>query len=106
MLGGMLYLPVWLYVALGVSLTGEAVAIEGLGPVQALARSWNLARGNRMMLLAYLLVLMLFVVLGVCVFLVGMIVAGVLASIAHNESYLRLVRSDEEQREWELDATA
>jgi len=51
------YLPVWGYVMLGFLLVEGAVAIEGKRPIEAVQRSWQVAEGNRLRLLLYLLVM-------------------------------------------------
>ena len=89
-----------MYVLLGVYLVPQAVALEGLAPAAALKRSWAIADGNRWWLLLYLVVLRIFAVLGLLLCCVGVLGTGAMRIIAINESYLRFVHSDEEQREW------
>jgi hypothetical protein len=48
--GTVLYAPVLAYVWLGIVLSDQAVALEGLQPVDSIRRSWSLARGHRWML--------------------------------------------------------
>ncbi len=94
--------PVWIYVLLGLSLMPEATAIEGLGPRDALRRSWSLVAGNRLQLLLYVVVLAVFTLLGLLACCVGVLFTGAISHIANYESYLRLVRSEEEQLGWAL----
>ena len=96
----LLYLPVIFYVTLGASLIPQAVAIEGLRPMEALKRSWELVAGHRLELFIYYLFLGLFSMLGLLACCIGVFVTGTLFQIATYESYLRLVRSDEEQAKW------
>jgi hypothetical protein len=92
-LSWLVYIPFYLFVALGLSLAIQAVAIEGLQPTQALRRSWSLASGNRLRLLVYWLTLCVFTLIGFCLCCVGVFVTGALAQVAANESYLQLVKS-------------
>jgi hypothetical protein len=96
----LLAIPVVVYVWLGVWLAEQAVAIEGLDPVSAVKRAWSLADGNRWWLLLYIVILRVFQALGILLCCVGVLGTGALGMIALNDSYLRLVRSDEEQEGW------
>lgn len=93
--GALLYLPCFVYFVLGVSLATEAVAIEGMQPTEALARSWELVRRHRMVLLLYLVVTGLAAVLGVLACCIGLFVSYPLMRAGWYESYLRLVREGE-----------
>ena len=96
----LVYLPLWIYVGLGLSLMPEATAIEGLGPVDALKRSWELAAGRRLTLLLYFIVTQLFGLLGFLACCVGVLLTGPMVEIAYYESYLRYIRSSEDQEQW------
>jgi hypothetical protein len=98
------YSLVFAYVGLGVCLAGRAVAIEGLQPPAALKRSWDLVRGHRLRLGTYYSVLWVVGVLGIFLCCIGVVFTATLASVAHNESYLRLVRSAQDQSGWWCDA--
>jgi len=98
------YSLVFAYVGLGVCLAGRAVAIEGLPPPAALRRSWDLVRGHRVRLGTYYCVLWVVGVLGIFLCCIGVVFSATLASVAHNESYLRLVRSAQDQSGWWCDA--
>ncbi len=100
------WIPAWLYVYLGVRLTEQAVALERLDPIAAIRRSWSLVRGNRWQLFVYLFVLTVFQLLGVLACIVGVFVTGTMKLVSINESYLRLVRSSDEQLTWWLDVGA
>ena len=98
---GLLLVPaalVWIvpaaYVWIGVALTNQAVALEGLPPVEALKRSWSLASGNRLMLLLFAIVLGIFHALGFCLCCFGLFLTGTLSLTAWSDAYLALVRGD------------
>jgi hypothetical protein len=87
------YIPVAVYVWLGVALSGYAVALEGMDPTEAIARSWLLMRGHRWQLVWFWLVMtvpQVFCCLCCLLFLPAMI-----EHTAWVESYLRLVREGE-----------
>jgi hypothetical protein len=86
----LLALPTSIYVALGLSLGDHAVALEGMGPLAALDRSWELTRGNRLTLFVYLLVTGLFTVLGFLLCCVGVIGTRAVTDVGTTESYLLL----------------
>ena len=98
------YSLVLAYVGLGICLAGRAVAIEGLPPPAALKRSWDLVRGHRLRLGTYYLTLWVLGAAGMLLCCIGVVFTATLASVAHNESYLRLVRSRQDQSGWWCDA--
>jgi hypothetical protein len=101
LLGGLaLYLPVIFYVALGVGLSEQAVALEGHAPVDSIRRSWELVRGHRWMLLWYSIVLGIFSMLGLCACCIGVFLTGTMAETAKSESYLALIRGKERDSWW------
>jgi hypothetical protein len=89
-LGGLLYLPLWAWLVLGLVLVEEAVAFEGRDPVAAFRRSFELARGHRLQLLAYTLVMLVLTLGGCCLCLIGVLVTGPWARLAWFESFQRL----------------
>lgn len=93
--GVLLYLPVFVYVCLGLSLVAPAVALEGREPSDAVRRSWDLARGNRLRLLVYFLVMTIVAFLGFCLCIIGVFFTATLANAAQFESFLRATRGDE-----------
>ena len=95
-----LWLPAIAYLYLGLRFVAQAVAFENLGPIDALRRSWSLVDGNRWSLALYLVVVNIFAALGVLACGVGVLVTGTMKVAAINESYLRLITSDEEQASW------
>ena len=98
--GFLIWFPAFLYVALGISLAEQAVALEGLQPVESLKRSWSLVSGHRLMLLLYWVVTGIFTSLGVCLCFFGLFVTGTMALTARSESYLALVRGGERSGWW------
>ena len=86
------YVPVLIYVGIGICLVSEAVAIERMQPMEALSRSWSLARGQRMRLLLYGVVMWILTVSGLCLCCVGILGTFTWAETAKIESYLQLVR--------------
>jgi hypothetical protein len=77
-------------VALGLLLVEEAVAFEEKPPLEALGRSWELARGNRFQLLIYWTAMLVLTGAGLCLCLVGVLLTGPWCRIAWFESYARL----------------
>ncbi len=95
-----IWLPVILDIYLGLRLADKAVSLEGLGPADALRRSWELARGNRFRLALYLIVTGIFAMLGILACGVGVLVTGPMRVVALNESYLRLITPVDQQSDW------
>lgn len=89
------YLPVAVYLWLGFALAPLAVAVEGLGPTEALGRSWQLVRGHRWTLFLYLLVLRLAGLLLLCCCCVLFFGGTILEQTSLVDSYLRLIKSGE-----------
>jgi hypothetical protein len=96
----LLWIPFMIYLALGLSLAPQAVALEGLNPIQAVRRSWTLVSGNRLWLILFGLVFGLVNIAGLCACGVGLLITVPLTYAASSEAYLRLVRSREEQGNW------
>ena len=103
-------LPALIYVALGLTLGECAVVFEELGPLDALDRSWELARGHRVDIFLFLLVFGLFqvvaVIAGILMLCVGVLVTLPLAysmqAVAFTEGYLLLARTPEETDAWAI----
>ena len=89
---------VWL--SLGFLFAIHAVAIDGCGPIEALARSWALARGRRWRLLGFVLATALFVLAGLLVFCVGYVFTGALGMLMPAELYVALTRGEGYDRYW------
>ncbi len=96
----LLYLPIWIYVVLGLALVEQAVAIEGKDPVQALQRSWQIARGNRIQLLIYVVVGAVVSFAGVCACFVGVLVTSAWVLVARTESFARFALAVPEGGWW------
>ena len=86
---GLLYVPIWIYILLGLVLVEAAVALEAKDPVQALQRSWQIASGNRIQLLLFWVVTYVVGFSGVCLCCVGVLFTGAWTSVALVESYAR-----------------
>lgn len=83
-----LALPVLVYVWLGLVLGDFAVSLEDLGPIAALDRSWELARGNRVRLGVFFSVMELFNLLGLLVCCVGLFLTRPIAQVGATEAWL------------------
>jgi hypothetical protein len=94
--------PVSIYVGFGLWLGEYAVALEGLGPMDALERSWGLASGNRLRFLLFSFVLGMFNVVGLMLCCVGVIGTKAIGDFGTTEAYLLATRDDWEQ--WRLTA--
>ncbi|MDP2305123.1 MAG: hypothetical protein Q8P18_03770 [Pseudomonadota bacterium] len=81
-------LPVVVYVWLGLALGDHAVALDGLGPVGALDRSWELARGHRLRIGVFVAVTDLFSALGLLACCIGYFVTRTIAEIGLTEAYV------------------
>jgi hypothetical protein len=93
----LLYLPVLVYVGLGISLARYAVACEGLGVTEAFSRSWELVRGRRWTLFLYHVVFLLTELC--CCLWCFLFVPTSLIETAKLDSYLRLTHAGE-PRTW------
>jgi hypothetical protein len=99
----LVYLPVWIYVGLGLQLAPMAVAVEGMGPAEAVSRSWQLVRGHRWTLLLYWIVLwvaQILIVLPCCCCPLLVFVPTLLEETTTCDSYLRLVKSGSPETWW------
>lgn len=89
--------PVGIYVGLGLSLGEFAVALEGAAPMQALERSWELARDNRLTLLWFFVVTGFFTALGFLACCVGIFVTFPIVQVGTTEAYLLATREDRDR---------
>jgi hypothetical protein len=85
------YVPIVVYIGLGLSLAGHAVAIEDMGTNEAIVRSWLLVRGHRWSMLFFWIVVGLLHVLCCCLFF-GPTMVTETAAI---DGYLRLVKGSD-----------
>jgi hypothetical protein len=85
-------LPATVYVSLGMALGTHALVFEGLGPMDALSRSWDLVAGNRIRLMIFNFVLGLVGTLGFLLCCVGAIPAGAVVQTATTRGWLLLTQ--------------
>jgi hypothetical protein len=97
---GLVWLPVPVYVLLGLALVKPVVALEGLDPFAAFARSWSLARGHRLRLLWFFVALEVLTLSGLCLCLIGVMFTWTLTRVAWIDAYLALTRGGERERWW------
>lgn len=107
--GLLVALPVTAFVAFGGYLGDCAVVLEGASPVEALRRSWSLARGNRFALFWFALVCLavqMVGALGILVCCVGIVftmpLAIALTGFAKTESFLVFTRGSAPSANWSL----
>ena len=91
-----LALPVTLYVALGLYFGPWLVVLDGLRARVALERSWEMARGRRVHLLVFILVMSLFSLLGMLLFCVGVVLTRGLAETGSSAAFLLFTRGQAE----------
>jgi hypothetical protein len=92
------FLVLWLLVAVpfvawlaaGMALTERAIVYDGMGPVDALGRSWELTAGQRVWVILYAFVLGVVRSMGLLACCVGVFVTGAAMDYAWSESYLAL----------------
>ncbi len=96
----LLAIPVALYVTLGLVFGELAVALDGARAVEAVERSWDLARGNRGWLFVYLCVTGLFTLVGICLFCFGIVVTRAIADTGFTEAYLLTTNPRESLEGW------
>jgi hypothetical protein len=84
----MFLFPVAIYVGLGTLLGERAVVLEGLGPTDALRRSWSLASGNRLQLFWFSFVMGLANFAGLLMCCIGLIPARGISEYAITEAFL------------------
>lgn len=94
------YVPVMLYVLLGIAFVPQAIALEGRSATDAFRRSWEIARGHRLALFVLFLVLVVLAFVGLCCCLVGVLFTGTLANVAKNEAFLAWTRPAERAGWW------
>jgi len=106
----LLSLIVSLYVRPGLAFGAEAITFDGLGVMDGLARSWDLARGLRMQMILFFVVMGLVnaaaFVVGLCACGVGVFVTAPLArggtDLAATRAYLILTRGVTVADDWTL----
>jgi hypothetical protein len=96
----LLWLPFYVYLALGLSLVSPVIALEDLGPTAGVARAWQLARGHRWPLLWFWIVTSIFSGLGVCACCIGALITMPMAQAMHVEAYVALKSGDQYPQWW------
>lgn len=99
-LASLLYLPVAIYVWLGFGLAKLCAAVDGLGPVEAMGRSWDLVRGNRWLFLVYAVLMCFVTLLGVLCCCFPVVFTTAWTEAAYVDSYLALTRGEERTGWW------
>lgn len=105
-----LMLPAILYVHLGLVLAPQAMALDGLGTLAAVSKSWKLMSGNRFQYIWFSVVCFLYalfmVVIGLLACLIGVLftvhIALAVIDTAKTEAYLLLTRDDDEVDTWNV----
>ena len=85
------------YVSLGLSFGSEAIALDGLGPIEAMEKSWTLVSGHRWPLLLFSMVLGIVSFMGMMACCVGIIVTSGIAGLGWTEAYLIATCDDWEE---------
>ena len=88
----LLPIPVMVYVSLGLWFGDRAVVLDGCSPTEALERSWELARGKRLQLFLFVLVVELLGLAGLVACCIGVFVTRAVADVATTEAYLAWTR--------------
>ncbi len=91
----LLIVPVMIYVSLGLKFGEHAVSLDGCTTMGALEASWELARGNRLRMFFYLLVMGIIAMVGICMFCIGIIFTRAITDTGVTEAYLLATRPDE-----------
>jgi hypothetical protein len=97
-MAALLSTPVSIYVWLGLRFGAHAVALDGDGALEALERSWALARGHRLRMLLYMVVTGALWLGGMCVCCVGIFVTRAVVDVARTEAYLLATRDEPDLR--------
>jgi len=95
-----LWLPFLAYVGLGFLLAPSAAALDGLGPIGALRRSWQLAKGRRIALLVFWIGVILAALAGLLLLCVGYLATTALTILMPAEAYLALAHPEERRGWW------
>ena len=88
-----------IYVGMGLVLSEAALLYEDREPVDAVKRSWTMAKGNRLRLFAFVLVVFLFTLAGLFFCCVGVIATGTIARFSILEAFLQLSETQGEEPE-------
>lgn len=96
----LVWLPLYLYLLLGLVLVAPVVACEAISPTAGIARSWRLASGNRLRLLWFWIVLTVFSGIGCCACCIGALITMPMGQVMRFEAYLALMAGDEHSQWW------
>ncbi len=96
----LLALPVSIYVGLGLRLGDHAVTLEGLGPIAALDRSWELARGNRLRFWLFFFITDFVSLLGLLLCFIGIFVTRAIADVGVTEAFVLATMPD--AKDWTI----
>ena len=90
-------LPILTFVSLGLALGPHALVLEGLRPLEALERSWELASGNRLVLLRFFMLTGLLHMLSLVLCCPGLIFSRAVIDFGETEAFLLATRTDTPQ---------
>jgi hypothetical protein len=96
----LVWLPFFIYVSLGFVLISPVVAYEDLSATESIARSWQLASGNRWRLLWFEIVMTLFSMIGICACCIGGLLTVPMSQVMRFEAYVALKHGDEFPSWW------
>jgi hypothetical protein len=95
-LAAVVVLPVLLYVSFGLYFGDYCVALDRAGAMEALERSWDLAKGNRWSLLLFTGVLGLFSISGFLLCCIGVILTRCISETGATEAWLLFTHDEAE----------
>ncbi len=106
----LLAVPASIYVSLGLTMGELAITLEGRGVLDALERSWSLARGRRLSLLIFFVVFgiaqFIAAIVGICLLCVGALVTvpamRSIYEVAFTEGFMLITRGEEAGRGWAI----
>lgn len=87
---GIVTVPLATYVWAGVRLVTYAIALDGMGVMEALEHAWALANGKRIRMVNFAFVNAIFASLGLLACCIGVVYTGTVAQVAWVDAYLRV----------------
>lgn len=97
---GLLWAVFFVYLLLGFAFAPFSAALDPVGPVEALARSWRAARGRRLRMIWFWIATMLFALAGFLLLCVGYLATSALLLLMPAEAWLALTRGEERKSWW------